>query len=137
MGKVRIVDIKLRLAFYSKVLLGFSAALTPQAFLLIVIYFGEYLLVKYSKGLNASENVIGATIVGEVSEDEVYSDVVNFRNCIVHYDPVKLQKYIDVFESIDYTELCPINRDSIIRHCFNIFAMVDWNVVRSFVLMEV
>ena len=94
------------------------------------------MLAKFSKQYSTVENIIGASIAGEIGDDEVYCDVVNLRNCLTHYDSEKLQKYLTVFENIDYCDLCPIKRDSVIRHCFNIFSKVDWKCVRKYLIGE-
>lgn len=134
MGTIKKSIIGDRLAFYTKVLTEFTELLSPQAFILFIIYFGEYLLAKFSKHKNATENNTGASVVLEVGKSYFYESLVNLRNAITHYDKDDLEDYITKLESIDYSDLCPVNSDDTITHCILVLSKVDWNLMRNYLL---
>lgn len=134
MGKVKKYLIDFRIKFYSKLLLGFSQLLTPQAFIIFTIYFGEYVLVKFSKEKNDNENTTGANIASEIGKDNFYQLLVNTRNAIVHYDVLTLPEYLRDLSEIDYTDFCPCTADTVIHHCLLRYNEVDWQSVKDYLL---
>ena len=137
MGTVKKADISTRLQYYSRVLSEFQYLYTAQAFILFIIYFGEYLLAKFSKHKNKTENETGANIAKSVGKSVFYRDIINLRNAVTHYDRDDIIDILEILEQLDYNDLSPVTSDDTITQCIMTLANVNWNVVRSYLLSEV